>query len=84
MEKRGIKLSLNKETIAGLNKESLDSIKGGVPCSYALTQCCNSIEYTYCPNGVRTDCKTGCYTSCSPTACYTWCDCESLATGTCC
>lgn len=84
MEKREIKLTLNKETIAGLNKESLDSIKGGIPCSYAATECCDSLNWTFCQLGPRTDCRTNCLTSCSPTVCDTWCDCPSLVTGTCC
>lgn len=84
MENKGNKLSLNKETIANLNNNSMELVNGGAPCSGGRLQCPVSEPATYCPGAPISDCATGCGTSCNNTACYTWCDCESIATGTCC
>jgi natural product precursor len=80
--KSALKLSLNKETIANLNNDSMTNLVGGAKCS--LGDCPASLNNTYCPGGGNTDCNSACGTSCVETACYTWCDCQSIATGTCC
>ena len=81
--KNKLKLSLNKETIANLNKGSLELIYGGGLCSdYCVTD--NPEHPTYCPGAPNSDCNSACGTSCNYTVCDTWCDCISIPTGTCC
>lgn len=82
MEK--IRLSLNKETIANLNNSAMSIVNGGGLCSEG--DCPASEPATYCPfpGAIQTDCNSACGTSCNYTACYTWCNCLSIATGTCC